>query len=82
MKSFAMGKAIVRLLVIVLISLIVSACSERLAVVKPYEREHFASDKMLFSPMESASEHEAHVLLIREASEGGESSFQGGCGCR
>lgn len=77
-----MEKAILRFFLIVLISLTVSACSERLAIVKPYEREHFASDKMLFSPMEAASEHEAHVLLIREASEGGESSFQGGCGCR
>ncbi|WP_420266773.1 DUF4266 domain-containing protein [Candidatus Magnetominusculus dajiuhuensis] len=75
-------KFIPRFFIIVLILFAVAACSEHLAVVKPYERERLASDKMLFTPMEVASEHETHVLLIREASEGGESSFQGGCGCR
>ncbi|MBF0319520.1 MAG: DUF4266 domain-containing protein [Nitrospirae bacterium] len=59
-----------------------TACSEHLAIVKPYEREHLASDKMLFSPMEAASEFETHVFLIREASQGGEGGFQGGCGCK
>lgn len=57
-------------------------CAEQLAIVKPYEREYFAQDKMLFTPMESRAEQEGHVFLIREASAGGESSFQGGCGCR
>lgn len=59
-----------------------SACSQKLAVVSPFEREYFAQDKMFFSPVESRAEFEGHVFLIREASAGGESSFQGGCGCR
>ncbi|MEO5359762.1 MAG: DUF4266 domain-containing protein [Nitrospirota bacterium] len=79
MKSAAQ-RAILLMLVIVLIAL--AACSEHLIAVKPYEREYLASDKMLFNPMEAASEFETHVFLIREASQGGNSSFQGGCGCR
>lgn len=59
-----------------------SGCAERLAIVKPYEREYLAQDKMLFTPLESRAEQEGHVFLVREASAGGESSFQGGCGCR
>ena len=58
------------------------SCSEKLVRVQPYEREYFAQDKMLFEPVDSAAEQEGHVFLIREASAGGESSFQGGCGCR
>lgn len=71
-----------QIFVILMLLLAVTACSEHLAVVKPYERERLASQKMLFSPMEAASEYETHVFLIREASEGGDSAFQGGCGCR
>lgn len=70
------------LLILLSLCVSVSACSQKLAVVGPYEREYFAQDKMLFSPMESRAELEGHVFLIREASAGGESSFQGGCGCR
>ncbi|MBF0404912.1 MAG: DUF4266 domain-containing protein [Nitrospirae bacterium] len=69
-------------LVLVIVLIALTACSEHLIAVKPYEREHLASDKMLFNPMEAASEFETHVFLIREASAGGDSSFQGGCGCR
>lgn len=57
-------------------------CAEKLAIVKPYEKEYFSQDKMLYSPMPAKVEQEGHVFLIREASAGGESSFQGGCGCR
>ncbi|MCG6550987.1 MAG: DUF4266 domain-containing protein [Candidatus Magnetominusculus sp. LBB02] len=57
-------------------------CSEHLAVVKPYERERLASEKMLFNPMGEATDYATHIFLIREAAEGGESAFQGGCGCR
>lgn len=70
-------------LILLIVALTVfSGCAERLALVKPYEREYFAQDKMLFTPLESRAEQEGHVFLIREASSGGESSFQGGCGCR
>lgn len=70
------------LMLLLAVLTVLSGCAERLAIVKPYEREYFAQDKMLFTPMESRAEQEGHVFLIREASSGGESSFQGGCGCR
>jgi len=59
-----------------------SGCSEHLVRVMPYEKEYFAQDKMSLSPVGARSEQEGHIFLIREASAGGESSFQGGCGCR
>jgi len=58
------------------------SCSEKLVRVEPYEREYLAQDKMLAEPVDSEAEQEGHVFLIREASAGGESTFQGGCGCR
>ncbi len=71
-----------RLIVIALLSLLTTACSSRLEIVKPYEKEAFAKDKMLISPMPLKTEYEEHILSIREASQGGGSSFQGGCGCK
>lgn len=66
----------------VLLVLFISGCSDKLARVMPYEKEYFAQDKMSLAPIADRSEQEGHVYLIREASAGGESSFQGGCGCR
>jgi len=62
--------------------LIFSGCSSKLVRVMPYEKENFAMIKMSLSPLAERSEQEGHILLIREASVGGDSSFQGGCGCR
>lgn len=50
--------------------------------VMPYEKEYLAQDKMKLSPLPERAEQEGHIFLIREASAGGESTFQGGCGCR
>jgi len=69
-------------LFLVLLLFIVSGCSEKLVRVMPYEKEYFAQDKMSLSPVASRGEQEGHIFLIREASAGGESAFQGGCGCR
>jgi len=68
------------LMIVTLIFL--SGCSEKLVRVMPYEKEYFAQDKMSLSPIADRAEQEGHVFLIREASAGGESAFQGGCGCR
>ena len=68
------------LMVVALIFL--SGCSDKLVRVMPYEKEYFAQDKMSLSPIADRAEQEGHVFLIREASAGGESAFQGGCGCR
>lgn len=73
---------ILKALFVLMLVMASSGCAERLAIIKPYEREYLAQDKMLFTPLESRAEQEGHVFLVREASAGGESSFQGGCGCR
>lgn len=67
---------------LLVVLLLVSGCSESLVRVMPYEKEYFAQDKMSLSPIAQRAEQEGHIFLIREASAGGESSFQGGCGCR
>ena len=68
---------------LILIALLLfSGCSDKLVRVAPYEKEYFAQDKMSLSPLAERAEQEGHIFLIREASAGGDSSFQGGCGCR
>lgn len=62
--------------------LLFTGCSDKLIRVMPYEKEYFSQDKMSLSPLADRSEQEGHIFLIREASAGGDSSFQGGCGCR
>ena len=62
--------------------LILTGCSDKLVRVMPYEKEYFAQDKMKLSPLAERAEQQEHIFLIREASAGGSSSFQGGCGCR
>jgi len=69
-------------LFLIALVLFTSGCSEHLVRVMPYEKEYFAQDKMSLAPVGARSEQEGHIFLIREASAGGESSFQGGCGCR
>jgi len=68
----------------ILLTLIIllSGCTKTLTRVMPYEKEHFADAKMSLSPLASRAEQEGHIFLIREASAGGDSAFQGGCGCR
>ena len=65
-----------------IVILIFAGCSDKLVRVMPYEKEYFADDKMKFDPIDIRAEQDGHVFLIREASAGGESAFQGGCGCR
>jgi len=59
-----------------------NGCSEKLVQVMPYEKGNFADSKMSLSPLAERAEHEGHIFLIREASAGGDSAYQGGCGCR
>ena len=75
-----MKRAVLALGLLVLFGL--AGCSEKLIMVQPYEMEHFAQDKMRFTPLESRAAFEEHIFSIREASAGGSSGFQGGCGCR
>jgi len=69
-------------LIIIAALFFLTACSDHLVRVMPYEKEYFAQEKMKLSPVDARAEQEGHIFLIREASAGGESSFQGGCGCR
>lgn len=69
-------------IILCMIGLFFIGCSEHLARVAPYEKEYLSQDKMSLAPISERAEQEGHVFLIREASAGGESSFQGGCGCR
>ena len=71
-----------RTLLMILMVFLLSGCSEHLVRVMPYEKEYFSQDKMSLSPVPARAEQEGHIFLIREASAGGDSSFQGGCGCR
>ena len=71
------------LLALALLSLTgLAGCTEKLIMVQPYEMEYFAQDKMRFTPLDSRTAFEEHIFSIREASAGGASGFQGGCGCR
>ena len=69
-------------LIFLIFILFLTGCSEKLVRVMPYEKEHFADPKMSLSPLAERAEHEGHIFLIREASAGGDSAYQGGCGCR
>jgi len=69
-------------LILLTLTLLLSGCSEKLKRVMPYEKEHFADPKMSYNPLSERAEQEGHIFLIREASAGGESAYQGGCGCR
>ena len=70
------------LLLVSFFALLFVGCSKTLTRVQPYEKEHFADPKMSLSPLAERAEHEGHIFLIREASAGGDSAYQGGCGCR
>ena len=76
------SRSTMRYVLMSLLLLFISGCSDKLVRVMPYEKEHFATDKMKLNPLDTRSEQEGHIFLIREASAGGDSSFQGGCGCR
>ena len=75
-----MNRYILSLCLLSLIGL--AGCTEKLIRVQPYDMEQFAQDKMRFIPLDSRAVFEMHIFSIREASAGGLSGFQGGCGCR
>jgi hypothetical protein len=71
-----------RYIVVSILLLLMAGCSDKLVRVMPYEKEYLAQDKMKLNPLYERAEQEGHIFLIREASAGGDSAFQGGCGCR
>jgi hypothetical protein len=75
MKRYVLGLGLLSLIVL-------AGCTEKLVMVQPYEMEYFAQDKMQYTPLGPRTVFETHIYSIREASGGGLSGFQGGCGCR
>jgi len=74
-------KAVLAVLLLNAVCLLTS-CSDALVRAKPYEREYFAQEKMLYDPVPASSEFQEHIYSVREGSQGGAITFQGGCGCR
>jgi hypothetical protein len=73
-------RSLSRLLVALVISLAVSACSIE-PWVMPYEREHIADPVMSFDRDPVSSAYINHVYEAREGARGATGSAGGGCGC-
>ena len=71
---------ILRLPVVLLLTLGVSACSIE-PWVKPYERDHIADPIMSFDRDPVSSSYIHHVYEAREGARGATGSAGGGCGC-
>ena len=70
-----------RLIVLLVILVLTSACSSIEPWVKPYERDRLADPIMAFErdPVSAAYLH--HVYESREGARGATGSAGGGCGC-
>ncbi len=70
-----------RLIVLLVILVLTSACSSIEPWVKPYERDRLADPIMAFErdPVSAAYIH--HVYESREGARGATGSAGGGCGC-
>lgn len=71
----------IRLIVLLVILVLTSACSSIEPWVKPYERDRLADPIMAFErdPVSAAYIH--HVYESREGARGATGSAGGGCGC-
>ena len=70
-----------RLIVLSLGLLSLSACSSIEPWVKPYERANLADPIMNFTPNPVSNSYVNHVYQARESMRGAESGSGGGCGC-
>lgn len=73
----------ISLLVMLLILVIVvsTGCSQVTPWVKPYERSNLAEPVMSFSRDPVSSSYINHVYQAREGARGAENGQGGGCGC-
>jgi len=69
------------ILLLVLSSLFISACSRIEPWVKPHERDVLSSSIMAFERDPVSTRYMNHVYESREAARGAEGSAGGGCGC-
>ncbi|MCU7853503.1 MAG: DUF4266 domain-containing protein [Candidatus Thiodiazotropha sp. (ex Monitilora ramsayi)] len=75
-----MGKRTLRVAVVILLAMLVSACSVE-PWVKPYERANLADPIMSFDRDPVANAYRLHVYETREAARGADGKGGGGCGC-
>lgn len=68
-----------RTLIVIFISLSVSACSSW--GVQPWERDLLAKDSMQLVPDYLDNFYDEHIYFSKEASSGGQGVGGGGCGC-
>ncbi len=67
--------------ILILTSLLLSACSSIEPWVKPYERAHLADPIMNYERNPVSSAYRKHVYQAREGARGAEGGQGGGCGC-
>ena len=71
----------IKYLIITMLLLTVSACSNVEPWVKPYERANLASEVMKFDRDPVSTAYMNHVHEAREGARGASGSSGGGCGC-
>jgi hypothetical protein len=72
---------ILKRLLLLVLPMLVSACSSVEPWVRPYERAHLADPVMSFDRDPVASAYFTHVYQAREGARGAEGGHGGGCGC-
>ena len=74
-------KATTRVLLPLMLTASLSACSGIEPWVKPYERDRLADPIMLLDGDQVSTSYIQHVYEAREGARGGEGGAGGGCGC-
>ncbi len=75
------SRVLARLMVILSLSLMGTACADFKPWVKPYERDNLADPIMSLSRNGFADTYMHHVYQAREGARGAEGGTGGGCGC-
>lgn len=70
-----------KLMTLLIVLLMVSACSSIKPWVKPYERSNLADPIMSLDRHGAAGSYIHHVYQARESARGAEGGSGGGCGC-
>ncbi len=68
-------------LCLLLVTWMLSGCSNIEPWVKPYERSNLADPIMSFSPDPISEAYIDHIYEVREAARGATGGAGGGCGC-
>jgi hypothetical protein len=68
-------------LLLLIVTMLLSACSSIEPWVKPYERSNLADPIMSFSRNPVSDSYASHIYQVREGARGAEGGHGGGCGC-